>query len=592
MDMESSPQTILRDASSYRWLRYTNPRHIIITRRVEEVLPALDSIERIVNEEGLTAVGFLAYEAAIAFDSALPAKGDGEFPLLWFGLFPRPEELERLPIHSSFNKSDLNWQSSLRQGQYRDKIGRIHEYIGGGDTYQVNFSYRMRTSTELNPLDMFAGLISGQETRYAGLIDTGEWAILSASPELFFRLDGNYIESRPMKGTSARGLWYQDDCGKAEMLRTSEKERAENLMIVDMMRNDIGRIADIGSVEVPALFTLERYSTVWQMTSTVCGRMRASLTKIFEALFPPASITGAPKRRAMEIISELETSPRRIYTGAIGWIAPKRRAQFSVAIRTVLFNRIDGSAEYSVGSGIVWDSECDREWEECSIKARVLHARMPEFDLVETILWSAINGYSLLEYHMKRLEQSATYFGFQIDFSRIKDALNGIASGLLAHPHRVRLLVSRAGAVDVKADPLSQVGSGFGNITIAKVPIESSDVFLYHKTTNRTVYEEALKASPGFDDIILFNEKGEVTETTVANIAAEIKGTLCTPPVCCGLLAGTYRAWLIDQKRIQEKTISLDDLRQSTNVYLMNSVRGIHKVKLIIRQQDAASNRL
>lgn len=540
----------------------------------------MDSVERIVNEEGCTAVGFLAYEAAPAFDPALSTIADGDFPLLWFGLFKQPDEFDHLPIGRVTSPSKLSWRPSLTHDEYRSKIDAIHEYIQNGDTYQVNFSFRMRTNSEMNPPEVFDQLMTAQETRYAAFIDTGEWIILSASPELFFRLEGDLIESKPMKGTAARGLWYDDDCRKAEMLLTSEKERAENLMIVDMVRNDIGRVADIGSVHVPALFALERYPTVWQMTSTVCGRTKAPLSGIFRALFPPASVTGAPKRRAMEIITELESSPRRIYTGTIGRIAPDRRAQFSVAIRTLLFRRNDGRAEYGIGSGIVWDSERDGEWEECSIKARVLHAGMPEFDLVETMIWSPDNGYSLLEYHLRRLEQSAAYFGFKIDIPGIRDLLNRIASGLPALSHRVRLVLSRGGAVDIKADPLGPEKSGFGSITIAGSPIHSSNVFLYHKTTNRRIYEEAMKASPGFDDVILFNEKGQVTETTIANIAVEIGRKLYTPPVNCGLLAGTYRAWLIEQKRIWERIISLDELCQSPNVYLMNSVRGIQKVSL------------
>ncbi len=587
MDARLSPQVIIHDASECGWLRHTNPEYVVIAWQAEEVLPAMNRIERIVGEEGLTAVGFVAYEAAPAFDPALPAKTDRGFPLVWFGLFRGAEHIENLNADPNPDPSIARWIPSLTPQEYKKKVGKIREYIERGDVYQVNFSYRMRATAHADPLGLFAGLMAAQETRHAAFVDTGEWAVLSASPELFFRLDGDHIESRPMKGTSARGLWYQDYCAKAEMLRASEKERAENLMIADMVRNDIGRIADIGRVEVPALFALERYPTVWQMTSTVYGRTRASLREIFEALFPPASITGAPKRRAMEIISELEASPRHIYTGTIGWIAPHRRAEFNVAIRTVLINHEDKRAEYGVGSGIVWDSSQDREWEECSVKSRVLHAMVPEFDLLETILWSPHDGYSLLEYHMRRLEQSAAYFGFRIDTPLIKDRLDLIASGLPAFFHRVRLILSRTGNIDLKANLAKPMETGFGRITIAKIPIDSSDVFLYHKTTNRKTYEEALRNSPGFDDVILFNEKGEATETTIANIAVEIDGRLWTPPVRCGLLAGTYRARLIEQKKIQEKPISLNELRQSANIYLMNSVRGIQKVKLITSQQVA-----
>ncbi len=586
-DMKSSPQAILRDGPGNRWLHYANPTHIVAARRIEEVVPALDNVERIVNEEGLIAVGFVAYEAARAFDPALPTKSEWEFPLLWFGLFRQPTELEQLPACVSSEQPDFDWQPSLTLDEYRGKIDTIHEYIRRGDTYQVNFSYRLRATVQLNPQAMFTRLMAGQETPYAAFVDTGECAILSVSPELFFRLEGDRIESKPMKGTAARGLWFEDDCGKAETLRESMKERAENLMIVDMVRNDIGRVGAIGSVQVPAMFTLERYPTVWQMTSTVCGRTKAQMVRIFQALFPPASVTGAPKRRAMEIITELESSPRRVYTGAIGWIAPGRRAQFNVAIRTLLLNKEDGRAEYSVGSGIVWDSNRDREWEECAIKARVLsagslgRARVPDFDLLETMLWLPGDGYLLLDYHLRRLEQSATYFGFALGVERIRDELNRTAYRLSDEPQRVRMLLTRAGGVDVSATPVASPESGFGDVAVAGSPVDSSDVFLYHKTTNRRVYEDALERSPGFSDVLLFNEKGEVTETTIANVAVRIGGELFTPPVHCGLLAGTYRAWLLDRKKIAEKTISLDELRRSDDVYLMNSMRGMHKVKVV-----------
>jgi para-aminobenzoate synthetase/4-amino-4-deoxychorismate lyase len=579
LNLKPRPQAILRNASIGGWLSFTNPREIIVARQIDEVIPALNNIERVVNEEGLTAVGFLAYESASAFDPTLSTRTNEEFPLLWFGLFQQPKEISRLPVGPGSNVFDVPWQSSMTEKKYHDRIKTIHEYIRNGDIYQANFSYRLNATIQADPLKMFSHLMAGQETPYASFIDTGEWKILSASPELFFQLDGDRIESMPMKGTSDRGLWPADDLRKADMLQASEKERAENLMIVDMVRNDIGRVAGIGSVRVPALFSLERYPTVWQMTSTVTGKTKAGLAEIFQALFPAASVTGAPKHRAMEIISELETSLRRIYTGAIGWVSPNRRAQFSVAIRTILLHGSD--AEYGIGSGIVWDSKSDCEWKECSIKARVLNSHMPKFDLLETILWSSSGGFSLLKYHMQRLEQSAEYFSFKIDPSRILNELNGIASNFSGGSHRVRLLLSRDGTINVKATPILRNQIKFGDVTTARFPMDSSNVFLYHKTTNRKIYEKALSNSPGFDDIILFNERNEVTETTIANIAVEIGGELCTPPVHCGLLAGAYRACLLEQNKLNERIITLDELRQSPNVYLMNSIRGLQRVNIV-----------
>jgi para-aminobenzoate synthetase/4-amino-4-deoxychorismate lyase len=564
----------------------------LVGRQIEEVLPALRSVENAVTAEGLYGAGFVSYEAAPAFDASLPARADGEFPLLWFGLFEQPEVLDHLPTDGSESTPAFQWRTTLTQEEYRDALRSVREYIRNGDTYQVNFTYRLRTSIPIDPWALFTRLMADHETPYAAFVDTGEWVVCSTSPELFFRLDGDHIESRPMKGTAARGLWYADDCRRATELTMSEKDRAENVMIVDMVRNDLGRVAETGSVHVPDLFAVERYPTVWQMTSRVCAKTQVPLDRIFQALFPPASITGAPKRRTMEIIAELESSPRRIYTGAIGMVTPARRAQFNVAIRTLLIHRKSNLAEYGVGGGIVWDSQQDKEWEECSLKTRVLHVRRPSFDLLETMLWSPKDGFSLLEYHLKRLAQSAAYFGFCVDPLRIREELEDVASRLGTVPHRIRLLVSRTGASKCEASPTESGSAGFADIVLARSPVDSSDVFLYHKTTHRRVYDDALKACPGFADVLLFNEKGEITESTIANVVVESDGGLWTPPVHCGLLPGTYRAWLLDRKQVQEKTISIDEILQSPKVYLANSVRGMHGVKVVCSEEQPTGSLL
>jgi para-aminobenzoate synthetase/4-amino-4-deoxychorismate lyase len=443
----SRPHLVLRDGSTGEWLLFESPRRLLVARQVGEVLPLLREIEEAVEENGYYAAGFVSYEAAPAFDSCLSVRADAAFPLLWFGLFQRPRTLESLPDAPCMDLPDLTWQGSITPDEYRGGFEAIREYIRNGDTYQVNFTHRLRATLRADPWSVFRRIMADHEMPYAAYVDTGEWAICSASPELFFRLEGDLIESRPMKGTAARGLWPADDLRKAADLRASAKDQAENVMIVDMVRNDLGRVAMTGSVHVPQLFTVEKYPTVWQMTSTVRARTGEPLDRIFQALFPPASITGVPKRRAMEIISEIETTPRRVYTGAIGFAAPGRRAQFNVTIRTLLINRSSGRAEYGVGGGIVWDSECAKEQQECAVKARLLHARRPEFDLLETLRWSPGDGYSLLRYHLERLAQSAEYFGFGMDVSRITEELNHAASRLPAASHRIRLLVTRKGNV-------------------------------------------------------------------------------------------------------------------------------------------------
>jgi para-aminobenzoate synthetase/4-amino-4-deoxychorismate lyase len=383
-----------------------------------------------------------------------------------------------------------------------------------------------------------------------------------------------------MKGTSARGLWFEDDLAKRATLVRSKKERAENVMIVDMVRNDLGRIALCGSVHVSSLFEIEKYPTVWQMTSTVSARTCEPLDRILQATFPPASITGAPKRRTMEIIAELESLPRRIYTGTIGFVSPGGRAQFNVAIRTVLLHKPTRHAEYGVGGGIVWDSKPANEYEECLTKTKVLSPLARDFDLLETILWSPHSGYSLLEYHMKRLAGSMDYFGFKADQRPILNELASVAAGLSSRLHRIRLLVSRRGGIRCEATSLEPTSMRFGKVVLANSPVDTDDIFLYHKTTRRRVYEDAVRMCPGSDDVLLFNEGGQVTESTVANVAVQIGGVLCTPPVRCGLLPGTQRAWLLDHAQLQERIISIQEMLGSPNVYLLNSIKGMEKVQI------------
>jgi para-aminobenzoate synthetase/4-amino-4-deoxychorismate lyase len=352
-------------------------------------------------------------------------------------------------------------------------------------------------------------------------------------------------------------------------------------MIVDMVRNDLGRVAAVGSVEVPRLFEVEQYPTLWQMTSTVCARTHESLDAILAATFPPASITGAPKRRTMEIIAELESSPRRVYTGAIGVLSPGRRARFNVAIRTVLVHRASGRAEYGVGGGIVWDSTPAGEYAECATKARVLAHRPRDFDLLETLLWTGSGGYAYLSEHLRRLERSAAYFGFELDPVRVRRELDSLGRGLGIGPARVRLTVSPSGAVRAEARAWSTgSASGFGTVSLAAHAIDPSNVFLYHKTTNRQVYSEALQARPGSDDVLLWNSRGEVTESTVANVAVELDGVLCTPPLSSGLLPGTMRAWMLARGCLRERVLRVEDVLGDAPVYLFNSVRGMHRVQV------------
>jgi para-aminobenzoate synthetase / 4-amino-4-deoxychorismate lyase len=575
-------RAILRDAAAGKWRLFERPRELVVARTLSDVVPALTKVES-ACASGAYAAGFIAYEAAPAFDPALVVRADDEFPLLWFGLYDTFHHLPDQAVEQPGDAVEIPavWATALDRDRYLAVFDALQELIRAGDTYQVNFTYRLSAHMPFSPWGLFQHLVSAQKTAYGAYIHAGEWVVCCASPEMFFERQGPAIVSKPMKGTAARGLWFEQDLERAERLRSSEKERAENVMIVDMVRNDLGRIARAGSVRVPALFEVERYPTVWQMTSTVTAETDASLVDVMTALFPPASITGAPKASTMRIIAERESSPRRVYTGTIGFVDPGGRAQFNVAIRTALINRKTEAAEYGVGGGIVADSNGEQERAEAALKAKVLGSRRPDFDLLETMLWTPDEGYVLLDAHLKRLMQSAAYFGFEANARDVQRRLDVYAQVTLrAAPgrYRVRMLVSKSGAIGVTASLLTVESQGFGHVMLAGTPIDRADPFLYHKTTNRRVYEQALASRAGASDVLLFNDRLELTESTRANVCVEIDGSLVTPPIECGLLPGTTRARLLEQGKALERVVFCEELPRATRIYLMNSVRGMHEI--------------
>ena len=570
------------------WLRFCDPVEVLTARTVSEVFQCLEKIEA----SGLWASGFISYEAAGAFDSALTTHAPGGLPLLQFGLFKNVETHPGLrpPLHGRGSYELGEWMPSVSRGEYAEAITSIKEHIAAGDTYQVNYTFRLNADFSGSPFGFFCDLAEAQQGHYAAFIETNEFAICSASPELFFELKDGVITSRPMKGTLPRALTAEADRAAAVALKNSAKDCAENIMIVDMIRNDIGRIAEAGSVETVSRFDVEKYPTVWQLTSTVKGALkprmdangREKLSEIIKALFPCASITGAPKAKTMEIIRSLEKSPRGIYTGAIGFVAPDGAAQFNVAIRTAVVDRSAGVVEYGIGGGIVWDSNADAEYEEALSKARILARRFSEFQLLETMLWEDGEIF-LLERHLKRLADSAEYFDIKIDLNEIRSALNeccrpGDLTGRetpreVTRPTKIRLLLSRDGKFEVQAFEIKRGEGPASTLMLAKAPVDSGDVFLYHKTTNRSVYEKAKADFPEADDVLLFNERGEVTESTIANVVVELDGRKVTPPVSCGLLPGTFRDELLAGGEIEERIITLDDLKRASAIWLINSVR-------------------
>jgi len=567
-------RVVLHDAALKQWLDLREPCEVIRADRLDEVIPRLRRIERMVRELGLYAAGFISYEAAPAFDAALHVHPSSSFPLFWFGLYSQPQVIQLSPPAPSPAYTLGDWSPSVSRQAYDGAIAGIKEYIARGETYQVNYSFRLRAPFSGDTWDFFLKLVQAQQADYSAYVDTGQFTVCSASPELFFRLEGSQFTGRPMKGTAPRGRTLAEDNAMARWLQHSEKNRAENVMIVDMIRNDMGRVAHVGSVRVPSLFDVERYPTLWQMTSTVTATTDASLCDIVAALFPCASITGAPKPRTMQIIRRLETTPRRIYTGCIGFMAPNRRAQFNVAIRTVLIDEQTGQAEYGVGGGIVWDSVTDDEYAECRVKAKVLTADRAEFSLLETMLWTPDDGYFLLPYHLRRLRDSAAYFGIPAEMDGIREELVALAASYPKEPHRVRLPVAQDGGISCQATPLSRTTLPQPvRLRLAPAPVDSAHPLLYHKTTHRPMYDAARAACPDSDDVLLWNERGEITETCMANVVVQLDGQLLTPPVQCGLLPGTFRAYLLDQGKLREEVITIEALKRCTRIYVVNSVR-------------------
>jgi para-aminobenzoate synthetase/4-amino-4-deoxychorismate lyase len=569
------------------WWHFYHPLEIIAVHRLAEIPAALFEVENQVSRLGRWAAGFLSYEAAPAMDSTFQVnRADADFPLLWFGIYPEPACLARGDIFDTPGDVSMPgpWLPTVCETGYGQAIGQIKEYIAQGETYQVNFTYRLRAEhAQKAPLPpawpIFASLASAHAAPYAAFLETERWAICSISPELFFTLDGSTITSRPMKGTAPRGKTLADDLVMAAWLHASEKNRAENLMILDMARNDLGRVARTGSVCVPEIFGVEKYPTVWQMTSTVQAKTEACLPEIFRCLFPAASITGAPKIRTMQIIASLEATARQIYTGAIGFYCPGRQAQYNVAIRTLLLDKWRQCAEYGVGGGIVWDSAAAEEWEETKTKARILHEQSKSFDLLETMRWTPIEGWFLLEEHLERLASSADYFSFPFDRQRLLAELEQTAQNAQGIAQRVRLRLTRDGQLHLEAQPLPQ-GANPTRIIVAQTPVDSSDRFLYHKTTRRECYQQALAERPGYEDVLLWNEGGEVTESTMANLIVMLDGQQLTPRREAGLLPGTFRAWLLKTQQVAEASIRLEDLKRCSQIFLANSVRGMWEVRI------------
>lgn len=557
-------------------LGFADPVEIIVAETVDDVCAALDRVDDRAAA-GYFAVGFVSYDAAPAFDAALRTGERAAVPLLRFGIYAAPVEERRLAWAGAGAMDAVEWSSNVGRDEYVDAVERIRSGIADGAFYQVNYTVRMRAAWAGDPFATYEALRAAQPSSYGIYVDTGRFQFLSVSPELFFSRTGSEIVTRPMKGTARRGRWHEEDVMSSAALAASVKERAENVMIVDLVRNDLGRIAQVGTVRVPRLFEVERHPTVWQMTSTITGIARndVRLVDIFAALFPCGSVVGAPKIAAASWIADHESAPRGLYCGAMGIVRPGGDCVFNVAIRTLVIDREVGIAEYGSGGAITIDSTPAGEYDELLAKADVLRSAVPEFEIIETMRLSG-GVYTRRKRHLRRLLASAEYFDFRDPASSVEAALDERARLARDGDYRVRLLVSRDGSARTEAvaiAPREAPQSAPLHCVVSRSPVSSRDPFLFHKTTHRRVYEERRAMHPDMDEIILMNERGELTECSIGNVVVEIDRERFTPPIDCGLLAGTFREELLERGAIRERVLLPADLARATSVWLVNSLR-------------------
>ncbi|EHR3850274.1 TPA: aminodeoxychorismate synthase component I [Listeria monocytogenes] len=552
---------------------FENPLYELVAHDLAEVLPIMKAAEE-AQKSGKYVAGLVSYEAAPAFRSNLKTqKPDARMPLVWFGVYDGfTDTTTKCP-----DSAPLSFKMDTSFPEYAEKIDQIKAEIAAGNTYQINYTVRLQSDVPNNFSSQatYKTLQQIGKANYTALLSTNDFEIISASPELFFKWKENLLTTRPMKGTIRRGITEQADLEAHDWLKNDPKNRAENVMIVDLLRNDLGMIAVPGSVKVPKLMTLEPYPTVWQMTSTVTAETppETNLTAVFKALFPCGSITGAPKARTMEIISALEDSPRGVYCGAIGYFEPDGNAIFSVPIRTIAI--ADNKATYGVGGGIVWDSDATSEFSEIHAKSAILE-KATEFSLIESLRLE--NGELFrTEFHLKRLQTSAYFFGVPFNREEIEKLWIETAQKNTTGTYKVRFLLHPDGATDLE---LTEIDAKNKRITaqLADNPVPSNDLFLYHKTTHRKVYED-LK-NPQTAETLLWNEHGELTEFITGNVVLAINGCFFTPPVASGLLPGTMRAELLARNKVSEKVLSKKDLFEADFVWLINSVRGFVEVEI------------
>jgi para-aminobenzoate synthetase/4-amino-4-deoxychorismate lyase len=548
---------------------YRRPTEVVEARRPQEIGPALERLRE------RHAAGFIAYEAGHALEPKLaPLAGEapaGAPPLLWFGLF---EGWEDIPAGAWLPDPAGAWagrpRPRIERSAHEAAVERALEHILAGDIYQANLTFRADVATAGHPLALYAAIRPRARAGWGAVVFTGRHWLLSFSPELFFTLEAGLVTARPMKGTAPAG-------SDPEALRNDPKQRAENLMIVDLLRNDLSRVSKPGTVKVPALFEVERYPTVLQMTSTVVGRLEEGRgpVDLLKSIFPCGSVTGAPKIRAMEIISGIEREQRGPYTGSIGGLAPDGRAAFNVAIRTLVLSDGDSVARLGLGSGIVADSVAADEWRECLAKGEFV-ATAGRFDLIETMRFDPREGISELDRHLARMKRSADALGFGFDRHDARNELQA-ATFFLREGRKLRLLLSPSGALAIETRPLPEAPEGAVGVALAPLPVAPEDFRLRHKTSDRRFYDHA-RAAAGAFEIVFLDPDGFLTEGSFTSLFVERGGRLLTPPLQRGLLPGVLREALIDEGRAEEADLRAEDL--AAGFFVGNAVRGLMAARL------------
>lgn len=546
------------------------------TKDIKEVKHLLAEVEAYQNQ-GYYAVGYVSYEAAPAFETKFEVI-DGPLMSEYLLYFTIHESVQTEPIPLTYKPIALpkTWQELTSAEEYKAAIEHIHHHIRQGDTYQVNYTVQLQQNITADPFAIYNRLVVEQNAYYNAFIQHDDVSIISVSPELFFKKDGDGLTTRPMKGTTNRGLTTETDLKQAQWLAQDQKNRSENMMIVDLLRNDMNRISKIGSENVKSLCLVEQYSTIWQMTSTIETQLlpNSSLGDIFQALFPCGSITGAPKIATMAIIKDVEKQARGVYCGAIGILLPNGPTIFNVAIRTLQMQ--GNKAIYGVGGGITWDSKWEAEYEETKQKSAVLYRQNPKFDLIST---GRIHRGKLLflKEHLNRLQESSRYFSYPFNKEEVQNQVEDLCQSLdFDTDYRLKMSLAKNGELTFEHNQLTGLADVFCQARLVEQTHPLDSPYTYFKTS----YRPHISLEP--HEQIYYNQKKELLETSIGNLVLKIEDQLYTPPVHLGLLNGIYRQSLIANNQVTERVLTLDNLKQAQAIYGCNAVRGLYELKVDI----------